>query len=294
MSFVGSIYYGIKNHLAKRAMNSYVQDVINDLLRIYSDNEDREIKEVCNYYKKGGRSVFPYNIEEAFDYKKTEVYFDEKLDLHYVLHNNKKLYFPSNFSIERIKKLYGGLVIEQYEKSPHRYTNNDFWVQDGDILIDVGCADALFSLDQIEKVKRLILFENQDFWIEALHATFKPWENKVVIVNKFVDDHIDDDSTTLDHYLSGIIQDEECFIKIDVEGNELKVLNGAASFLRRAAMVKIAIASYHYQNDFEILTEWLQKLKYKTTHTRGYILFYFYKNLKPPYLRRCIIQAKNS
>ncbi|MEI6853349.1 MAG: FkbM family methyltransferase, partial [Bacteroidota bacterium] len=243
MSVIGSIYYGIKNRLAKRAMNTYVQDLINDLLRIYSENEDPEIKEVCDYYKKGGKSVFPYNIEEAFDYKKTKVYFDEHIDLHYVLHNSKKLYFPRNFSIGRIKKLYGGLVIEQYEKSPHRYTNNDFSVHDGDILIDVGCADALFSLDQIEKVKSLILFENQDYWIEALHATFKPWENKVVIVNKFVDDHIDDNSTTLDHYLSGRILDEGCFIKIDVEGNELKVLYGAASFLKRASMVKIAIAS---------------------------------------------------
>jgi 16S rRNA A1518/A1519 N6-dimethyltransferase RsmA/KsgA/DIM1 with predicted DNA glycosylase/AP lyase activity len=59
------------------------------------------------------------------------------------------------------------------EKMPHQYQTSYFQVKKNDILLDVGCAEALFSLDVIDKVKKVILFESDSVWFDPLKATFE-------------------------------------------------------------------------------------------------------------------------
>ena len=57
-------------------------------------------------------------------------------------------------------------------------------------LLDVGAAEGFFALSVIEHVKEIILFECDVEWIKALEATFKPWKDKVFIINKYVSKYL--------------------------------------------------------------------------------------------------------
>ena len=83
--------------------------------------------------------------------------------LPYVLHNGKvKLFFLGATSVADMLNKYHVLVDDEgllgtgcLAKSPHCYQDGDFKVEDGDILLDVGCAEAVFTLDNIDVKKAL-------------------------------------------------------------------------------------------------------------------------------------------
>jgi len=292
MSRAGDIYYGILNRINAKKEQKFIQQVIHNFVNDSANTEIPEIDELKSFYKKGGTSPFPYHLEEKYTNLDAPIVFDNEKQLKYILHNGKKLFFPRNFNNTKISRLYWGLIIEQDLESPHCYNQNGFDIVKEDILIDVGCADAMYSLDQIEKINRLILFETNEFWIEALNATFEPWREKVEIVNAFVSDKTDEKHITLDDFFKGEVVNKTIFLKMDVEGSEMSVLNGAKALLESDNQIRIAIASYHHQEDFEELSKRLQLINYTTKSTDGYILFYYDKEIKSPYLRRCIIQAE--
>ena len=89
----------------------------------------------------------------------------------------------------------------------------------GETLLDIGAAEAVFTLDTIDYIDRAYLFECDEAWIEALEATFAPWNDKIMIVRKYVSDVDDDNNITLDTFF----QDEgrpidNLFLKMDIEG----------------------------------------------------------------------------
>ena len=47
--------------------------------------------------------------------------------------------------------------------------------------MDAGCAEGYTSLEVVEEVDHLYLFECDEAWIEALEATFALWREKVTI-----------------------------------------------------------------------------------------------------------------
>lgn len=292
MSKAGDLYYGLLNRISAKKEQKFIKQVINDFVNDDAMAEIPEIEKLKSYYKKGGMSPFPYSLEENYSNLKATIEFDADKQLRYIIHNGKKLFFPKNFDNVKIARLYWGLIVEQDKKSPHCYNQNGFDITHEDILIDVGCADAMYSLDQIEKVDRLILFETNEYWIEALNATFEPWKEKVEIVNAFVSDKTSAKSITLDDFFKEKMNGKKIFLKMDVEGSEMSVLNGAKSLLTSNNHIRIAVASYHHQKDFQELSERLRQSNYSAKNTDGYILFYYDRNIASPYLRRCIIQAE--
>ena len=70
----------------------------------------------------------------------------------------------------------------------------------GETLLDIGAAEAVFTLDTIDYIDRAYLFECDEAWIEALEATFAPWNDKIMIVRKYVSDVDDDNNITLDTF----------------------------------------------------------------------------------------------
>jgi hypothetical protein len=60
------------------------------------------------------------------------------------------------------------------------------------------------------------LFEANTGWIEALNATFAAYQEKIVIVNKFVSN--EGDCVSLDTYFQQ--QEKPTLLKMDVEGYE--------------------------------------------------------------------------
>ena len=96
-------------------------------------------------------------------------------------------------------------------------------------MVDVGAAEGIFALSNVEQAGRIVLFESSKEWIEPLKATFAPWKEKVEIVNKFAGDISNAKCVTLDDYF--VPGDKLSFLKIDVEGAESRLLSGCKRIL---------------------------------------------------------------
>lgn len=206
-----------------------------------------------------------------------------------MIDNNKRLYFKKSLSINQIKKIYSALLLEQDEKSPHKYLSEDFFVLCNDIVADIGAAEGSFSLKIVEKAKHVYLFESDPELVEALQATFEPWKNKVSIVNKYVANKEEGRFITLDSFFKN--KDIPDFIKIDVEGAERELLEGCVEILTNKKPIKIAIAAYHRHDDEKVLASELIKHDFKINYSKGYILSIWDNILKEPYFRRGLIKA---
>jgi len=206
-----------------------------------------------------------------------------------VLLNGKKLYFKKRWSKKRIRLSFNELMKEQDPQSPHCYENEDFKVEKGDVFVDIGAAEGNFALSVVEEASRIILIESDKEWLEPLKATFEPWKDKITIVNKFAGDVNKARSITLDDYFG--IDEKLSFLKIDVEGAELRLLNGCKRILRSGKPLKVAICTYHNAVDEQELNEILTQNGFKTSHSDGFMLVYTDRKLKAPYFRRGLIRA---
>jgi hypothetical protein len=130
-----------------------------------------------------GLSSYPAPYVLDYNNRTVNLEFDNDKQMHYCMHNGKKLYFTSTFGKAQIIKLYKSLITEQDIRSAHRYVEN-YEDLKGITLLDVGSAEGIFTLDNIEKLEHAYLFEVEPFWIDALHATFEPWKEKVTIITQ--------------------------------------------------------------------------------------------------------------
>ena len=222
--------------------------------------------------------------------------FDKEAKLPYVVHNGKKLYFSSDVSEEEAVWFY--LKYIQNEKllgigdqeAPHQYQSSTIHVADGDVVFDIGAAEGLFALDQIDRASRVIIVENDSKWIAPLQHTFAPYREKVTLVQKFISSMDTDNTMSLKKLLS----DMDCnsaFVKLDIEGYELPALFSAVEVLKAKKGMKIAAATYHRQHDAEEIKNLLEGMGYATEYSDGFMLFHLYDMPTPPYFRKGLIRA---
>lgn len=254
-----------------------------------SEPLSEDIEKVLDYLRKKTIAIFPYDFQDQYIKDSIEVFDDKGKGLRYVLLDGKRLYFKRGWSKNKIRKVFNELMKEQDPQCPHCYVNEAFKVENDDVLVDIGAAEGNFALSNVEKASRIILFESNKGWIEALNATFGPWKNKVTIVNKFVDDVSGAESTTLDDFIPA--EENVSFLKIDVEGAESRVLDGCKRILKQQKPLKLAVCTYHKPGDEKEIKEFLTQKGFETSHTDGYMLFYTDKKIKAPYLRRGLIRA---
>lgn len=220
-----------------------------------------------------------------------EVMIDEQNHLPYVMANDNRLYFKRKFNKRTVQLTFNELLIEQDLSSPHCYYDENFNIYNCDILADVGCAEGYFSLMNIESLNKVYLFEQDDEWVEALEATFAPWGDKVEIVPKYVSNTNNDNEVRLCDFIDDNVQMPN-FYKIDVEGAEMSVLNGMESILNAMAL-KIAICTYHNQNDFEELSQYLLSKGFTYKANEGVMIFQNdIDTMQAPYFRKCLIKAQ--
>ena len=155
-------------------------------------------------------------------------------------------------------------------------------------MVDFGAAEGNFSLSMIEKVKKIYLFEADQEWNEALQKTFEPWKDKVEIIPKFVSDKDDDRHCSGDVFFEEI---DVTFFKIDVDGGERGLLSGMKKTITDKKGLKIALCTYHQHDDENEFTKMLTDAGYDVVPSNGYMIFYYDKKLKAPYLRRSLIRA---
>ncbi len=253
---------------------------------------DPERNEVVEYVKENGVQIFPYHFIKNYQQDAIEVFHDDDCGMKYVLQDGKRLYFKRKWSVQRIKKSYHDLTLEQDPMSPHRYLSSSFNLQENDVLADFGAAEGNFTLSVIENIKKAYLFEYDPEWIEALQMTFKPWKDKVEIVPKFVSDKNDTKHCSGDVFFEG---KELTFMKIDVDGGERGLLKGFEETIDQAQTMKIALCTYHQHDDEKEFTAWLTSKNYEVVPSKGYMIFHYDKKLKAPYIRRALVRAtKNS
>ncbi len=218
-----------------------------------------------------GIQPLPYKFTVKYRDLEVEKGFDEKTKLFYVVHKNKKLFFPENLIPEKVEQLYKGILMEQDIESPHRYVESYSELK-GKTLLDIGSAEAIFTLDVIDLVDHAYLFECEDYWQEALRATFAPYSDKVTIVNKFVNDKNDGQNTTIDEFMKDKSIDN-LFIKMDIEGSEMAALRGAKQVIDSGKNLQLAVCTYHKDEDASEISNYFGENGIDYTQTDGYLFF---------------------
>ena len=178
------------------------------------------------------------------------------------------------------------------EKSPHCYVTHDFNVANDDVVLDVGCAEALFALDVIDRASKAYIFEYEKEWRRPLRLTFEPFAEKVTIVEKLVSDQTCGKSTKLiDAVRDDLERKVNFFVKMDIEGWERTVIQGNADFFS-TARVRLACCCYHRQDDAQVMEGLLRDMGYRTRFSEGYMLPTI-NGIHYPYFRRGVIYAQN-
>jgi len=248
-----------------------------------------DISKVLDYIKNRGIAMIPYYFQDEYIQDTIEVFYDKDIGLRFVMYEGKRLYFKKRWSKKRIRLSFNELRREQDLRSPHCYETDGFQVEKDDVLVDIGAAEGIFALGNVDQAGKIVLFESSKEWIEPLKATFAPWKEKVEIVNKFAGDVTSAKCVTLDDYFSP--EEKLSFLKIDVEGAESLLLSGCKRILSEEKPLKVAICTYHKEEDERELNETLKQNGFETSHSDGFLIIYTDRKLKAPYLRRGLIRA---
>ena len=249
-----------------------------------------ELAAAVDYISRHGVSVLSYRECERWDRLKVDVHRDDD-GFPWVDHHGRRLYFRRESSAVIVTLAYRSLLKEQDAASPHCYLAPGFEVRKGDVLLDIGAAEGIWALDNVEKASRVVLFEAKQEWIGALERTFAPWRDKVTIVDKYASDAPDADSVTVDDVARRERLDGPLLLKMDVEGAEAKVLDGAGEVLARPDTHAV-ICTYHRHDDHTALSEKMRGLGFRVDTSHGYMLFVFAHDLQPPFFRRGMIYCK--
>lgn len=260
-SFIGNPYYFIIG------LKPFIRGKITYLFRFWFPKTEEN--KAWAFMGKYGQTPYPFEGSLAYKDIKIEVHSDDSTGLQYVFHQGNRLFFPNNISSEDIIKTYRSLITEQDPSSPHRYVAN-YSDLEGRILLDIGCAEGLFSIDTINFVKEVYLFECEDTWIDALNATFEPWKTKVHIIKRYISDQTNETQTTLDTLFLEK-KDMSLFLKMDIEGAEQLALQGASQLLTEGTDVALSICTYHKRNDATEIETFLQSKGFQTSFSSGFI-----------------------
>lgn len=266
------------------------------ILSYYESNKtllSDEYALAVDFIRKNGLSTFLDNF--VFKYKniEIEVFYSDEHSMYYVFHEGKKLYFPKKYTKSQIKGYYCSLLLEQDEKSPHKYITETCFIREGDVLFDVGTAEGLFSLSQIEKVSHVYLFECDKEWVQALNVTFSLWKDKITIVETLISDVVTDNSTTLEAFVKENNIRKVDFIKMDIEGWEVVSLSASTKFLGSCKDTFISVCCYHRMSDETELKKIFTSTGFECTTSQGFMLVCDIdkKRIFAPYLRKGVIYA---
>jgi predicted RNA methylase len=276
----------IRTILLKKSLR---KDILNYFASLPASEVNDEQQEVLGFLERNELKIFSYPFNENYSPEKIEVFTDTEKGLKYVLQDGKRLYFKKRWGEDRIKRAYCDLTREQDPESPHRYLTGEFLIGENDVLADIGAAEGNFSLAVVEKVKKIYIFEYDKEWIEAAKATFAPWADKVEIINKYVSDHDDESNLNFGTFYNE--RKDITFLKIDVDGAEASVLKSCDVIFRSPDKVKMALCTYHKNNDEKDFTALLKDYGFEVTPSKGYMINYYDKKMKAPYLRRGLIRV---
>lgn len=290
--FISTVNRKVKMRYKSYWHSKKLNRVREKILHYYSEHPtaDSEIESALGYLKNHQLTTFYGDFQEKYNANDVEVFTDLSNGLSYVNIENKKLYFKRKYNKRTVQLLFNGLRIEQDRQCPHCYTDDEFVLSNNDILADIGCAEGIFTLLNIETMKKAYLFEQDPEWIEALEATFKPWREKIEIVPKFVSNVDTEIDVSLDRFF-GDNSEKPNFLKVDVEGAELRVLEGMPQLLLQKNL-KMALCTYHHREDFAFFSRYLKEKNFQFKANPNVMIFLNDLDaIQPPFFRKCLIKA---
>lgn len=257
----------------------------------YKDSEDLDIQNTISYWEKNDVTFF--NQFEFAPVQYDTVYWDTNSNMPYVLYGNRRLYYPRGYNGFFVKDdklcVASYREMEQHENSPHRYLTDEICIRENDIVIDAGAREGDFALSYIDRIKKLYLFEGDSEWAEALKYTYRDYREKVVIIDKMLSDVSGDNEITLEESIDGGKID---FIKMDIEGAEVKILYAAQKLLRENS-VRCAICCYHKKNDRRDIENIFVQNGYQCSVSGGHVVFLADPNIfKEADFRKGIVYAQ--
>lgn len=261
--------------IEKEKISCYLEDCGMNLLKPiiqekYKDTKDNEIIEILDYLKNNDFSVFNQYVKK--EHKKYKVYQEDNDDP-YIQVENKRMYYPKELlDANRIHYL-DDVFFEQLENSPHKYVREIGDIPENGVLIDAGVQEGNFSINYIDRVKKLYLIECEKIWCRVLEKTFAPYRYKVEICNKFLSKEDTATMVTLDT----LVKERIDFLKMDIEGSEVDALLGGSELLKKSDAL-VSICSYHNRNDEKYIRFLLDAYGYRTQTSRGYMAFIWDKN----------------
>ncbi len=259
------------------------------LIEEYQGSSEPEICAILKRIQANGLQTFNYDFPEKYKNEKFKVEYDDEKKMFYAIWKDKKMYFSNEYTqASKVEEYLRHLTIEQDEKSPHKYLAGKYQIGENDVIVDAGVAEGFFTLDVIDKIQKAYLIETDNKWVEALKETFRSYQDKIVIIEKFLSNEVGEHKTTLDTLLKG---EKVHFIKMDIEGEESNALLGAEEVITQNENLKLAVCTYHKSHDAEEIKKILQEYGYETEFSEGYMFFQWGEELEK-ILRKGVIRAK--
>jgi FkbM family methyltransferase len=189
------------------------------------------------------------------------------------------LYWPQDIPLYN---LYMVISESLYEDDWHYYEVPETQVKHGDVVLDCGAAEGLFSLASLARAERLIIIEPSPSFIRSLRKTFHGAKNVQIIpcalgsqigqgylssgsLNSGLTNAIQDiipedavivDTTTIDQLVVDLGLTKVDYIKGDLESYELEVLKGAEQTIKNYKP-KIAFTTYHNGNNWKDMRDFV-------------------------------------
>ncbi len=191
----------------------------------------------------------------------------------------KNIFHPLYFPLEIPLNFLYQIVPEQFQSIEwHYYQIPETAVTSSDIVVDCGAAEGLFSLLVAQKCKKIYSIEPLPRFIEGLHRTFSK-HNNIEIIDVALSNRIGTGKLSQSNLSSSLVENDDTaimvktetidnlfffknipitYIKADLEGNEMKMLEGAIHTIQHYKP-KIAITTYHNKDDADNISSFLRK-----------------------------------
>lgn len=260
-----------------------------EMIDKYKDSQDKAIIEICDYLQNHELDMFNGQVKNEYPGDMFDIFRDEDKGLLYSYWMGKKIYLMSAIQNELVAKEYlCGLCKEQDENSPHSYDIDKLGLTSQDIVIDAGAAEGFFSLQIIDKVKKIYLIESDERWLEALKYTFEPYGQKIVIVPKWLGSRNDEHMISIDQISKN---DKVSLIKLDIEGAESDAIIGGEETFSSAQDMQVVVCTYHTTEDADKFCEYFRSKGYRTELSKGYLFVGGLEAVKPE-LRKGVLTAR--
>ncbi len=265
-----------------------------EIRKRYHDSADPQIRSVMEYLEFHELNVFFDFAGEGNSEKCPEfpVWREEENGLVCSRWKGKKIYFKRSMSEQMAVSYLAGIVREQSACSPHCYRQPGFAIMEKDVVADAGAAEGFFSLECIDRAKKIYVIESDPEWVEALQHTFADWKEKVEIVERRLSDRDDGECITLDT-LNQYAQTPITFLKMDIEGDEMAALKGGENMLYHNTDLRVIACTYHRGGQSRALSDYLLRHHFTVSFSDGYMFFPYGEEIMPQ-LRHGLVLGKKS